>query len=45
MQKQIGEKAIEFNQDTGGNDHPNGCQNRRSREVLQKVVHKLLRVG
>jgi hypothetical protein len=33
MKKEIGEKAIELNQDASGDEHPNGQNHRGSRKI------------
>jgi len=39
VQQQIGEEAIEFNQDTGCNHHPNGGNDGSRGQILYEVAH------
>jgi hypothetical protein len=40
MEQKVWEKSIEFNQNASRDDHPDGCQYRGCREVLQKIFHR-----
>ena len=39
VKEQIREKAIEFNQNPSGNQHPTSSNNWRGRQILQKILH------
>jgi hypothetical protein len=39
VEKQIGEEAIEFDQNPGGDRHPQGCHYWGSAEKFDKVIH------
>jgi hypothetical protein len=39
MEQQIREKAIEFNQNSGCDKHPDGCQNWRCGKVFNEILH------
>jgi hypothetical protein len=41
MEKQIGEKAIEFDQNAGSDQHPSGSNHWSSRQIFEKVLHGL----
>jgi hypothetical protein len=40
MEKQVWIEPIEFNQNPSGNRKPEGCQNRRSRKIFDKILHE-----
>jgi hypothetical protein len=40
VKQQIGEKAIELNQNPSSNGKPDGSNDRSGRKVLQEIVHE-----
>jgi hypothetical protein len=39
MEQQIGEKAVELDQNPSSNEKPDGCHNRGRRKVLEQILH------
>ncbi len=40
VEQEVGEEAVEFDKNSGGDEHPSRCQNGSGGQIFQKVLHR-----